>query len=155
MNSKCVLLWLFGISGFAGCHQGWEADYTKLELVTISGRVTLDGQPLANATILFECPDKTFSYGQLDDGGNYTLMFNSEKRGVLPGPKIVRIKTGKAEEEPIAELKEKINRLRPDKKSSIPACYGSRSTLAVIVGNNSRTLNFDLKSDCSVKGPTL
>ena len=38
----------------AGCGGSIEADYSKLDLVDVSGTVTLDGQPLSGATVVFE-----------------------------------------------------------------------------------------------------
>ena len=76
-----------------GCGSSLTPDYGKLDLVNVSGSITLDGQPLPEAIVVFESNDATFSYGRTDDSGNYTLMLNSEKSGVMPGPKIVRIRT--------------------------------------------------------------
>ena len=36
----------------AGCGGSIEADYSKLDLVDVSGTVTLDGQPLSGATVV-------------------------------------------------------------------------------------------------------
>jgi hypothetical protein len=86
MNRVVVLSCLVGLAVNFGCKQGWEADYSQLGLVEVSGRITLDGTPLADSTVIFECPDKTYSFGKTDGQGNYSLMFNTEQSGALPGP---------------------------------------------------------------------
>lgn len=153
MKTQIAILVVLGTS-LLGCRQGWEADYSKLGLVEVSGKVTLDGEPLTKVTVIFECPDKTYSFGQTDDSGNYKLRFDSIKSGALPGPKIVRIKPGI-----VGEGSEEAPSENPDgsvtkSKETIPACYGSNSQLHATVEGSSQTLNFDLKSDCSVKGPS-
>lgn len=94
---------LFTISGLsflalvtaaAGCGSA-GADYSQLELLAVSGRVTLEGQPLAGAVVTFESPDGQFSYGLTDADGNYSLRLDSVKTGATPGPKTVRISTSR------------------------------------------------------------
>jgi hypothetical protein len=94
MKRDVLLGCLLALSVGFGCRQGWEADYSNLGLVEVSGRITLDGTPVTESTVIFECPDKTYSFGTTDAQGNYSLMFNSEQSGALPGPKVVRIQSG-------------------------------------------------------------
>lgn len=53
------------------------------ELAPVSGRITLNGQPIENADIVFQ-PDgpKSPSYGRTDKDGHYELGY---KRGVMGG----------------------------------------------------------------------
>jgi len=44
-----------------GCTDGRRADYSQLQLVEVSGQVSLDGQSLVQATIIFETDDRDFS----------------------------------------------------------------------------------------------
>jgi len=124
----------------AGCAQGRSADYGQLDLVEVSGRITLDGVPLGNARVEFENEDLTTSYGITNRLGEYHLMFNSEQSGCLPGPKIVRIRMNAS----VAELED------PDaiveEGVMIPAAYNSQSKLSANVTPTDRVFNFDLQT---------
>lgn len=77
-----------------GCGGPPSADYSKVDLLSVDGTVTLDGSPLANAVITFENPeDSTFAYALTDASGGYELRFDSVMMGCTPGTKIVRIST--------------------------------------------------------------
>ncbi len=150
-----------GLLLLAGCG-GVQTDYSQLDLKEIRGTITLDGTPLAEAVVRFESPDGSFSYGTTDASGNYTLMLNSEKRGVMPGPKVVRISTtgglGEEAEGEVSELEGGGNALANRSSETVggekvPPCYNRNSKLRVNVERSAK-LQFDLKSDCSVTGPT-
>jgi hypothetical protein len=128
----CVVLALAGCAG---------DPYSELGLVQVSGKVTLDGRPLANAKVAFEGEDKGSSIGITDSAGNYTLNYDSERAGVKPGPKIVRITLADAEVEGggVSEGAEA-------KKESIPARYNTQSELKADVSASKRTFDFELKS---------
>ena len=138
----------------SGCG-GVKTDYSGLELQNVSGVVTLDGLPLADAVIKFEATDGTFSLGQTDASGNYRLMLNSEKSGVMPGPKVVRVTTvgGVGEETAEDGGAEGGAAATAGAQERVPPCYNRQSKLRANV-ERSATMNFDLKSDCSVTSPT-
>jgi hypothetical protein len=131
-----------------GCG-GDKPDYANLNLVDVSGTVTLDGEPLAGAGVFFEAFDQTFSYAETDSSGYYAMRFNSEITGVLPGPKIVRIRStglgfddgGDSEDAPDERVS------AGEKSERVPARYNSASELAVTVSDSRRTFNFELTSD--------
>ncbi|MCA9155807.1 MAG: carboxypeptidase regulatory-like domain-containing protein, partial [Planctomycetales bacterium] len=52
----------------SGCGSA-GADYSKVDLIQVSGTVTLDGQPLPKAVVTFETPDGQFSYAMTDSSG--------------------------------------------------------------------------------------
>lgn len=145
-----------------GCSPTNSIDYGKVELVSVSGTVTLDGSPLAGAVITFDNTEMgTFSFARTDSAGKYALQFDSEKKGVTPGRKVVQISTtrtvlglpgeeGVEEGESSSESGEK----KPKEKDKVPACYNKESKLTVEVTSSSGTINFDLKSDCSTTGAT-
>ena len=118
-----------------GCHRTRQADYSELELVEVSGRVTLDGQPLTHANVLFESEDASSSYGRTDENGDYKLLFNSEKSGCLPGKKIVRITMGPVGDEVDPDA------VGPD---DLPAKYNTESRLSADVSQDRRRFDFDL-----------
>jgi hypothetical protein len=62
------------------------------ELAPVSGRVTLNGQPLAAADVIFQ-PDamKSPSYGRTASDGRYMLAYKRGVLGALVGPHTVRI----------------------------------------------------------------
>ena len=77
-----------------GCGGPPQSDYSKVDLLSVDGTVTLDGSPLANAVITFENPeDSTFAYALTDASGGYQLRFDSVMMGCTPGTKVVRIST--------------------------------------------------------------
>src|SRR4051812_7681337 len=80
---RMVVLFLFL---FAGCGKGGP------QVAPVHGRVTLDGQPLASATIRFQ-PDgpERPSTGGTDSEGRYQLMFKRGEPGAAIGMHTVRI----------------------------------------------------------------
>ncbi|GAB4135380.1 MAG: hypothetical protein Kow0040_20290 [Thermogutta sp.] len=152
---------LLGISLFcavllgSGCNMQPTVDYSKLDLVSGTGTVNLNGQPLPDAVVMFEDPESgTVCVGLTDASGRYQLQVDSRKKGVTAGRKIVRISTatripglnvgfdgeGGGSEEggegatpaPLQEL--------------VPARYNKASTLTVEVTPSQTTYDFDLTS---------
>ncbi len=119
-----------------GCQRGRKPDYGSLGLANASGTVRLDGAPLANAHIVFEDEDGSFSHAVTDAAGRYRMMYSSEQSGVLPGRKTVRITL-----QPIGED-------APADRSGerIHAGYNEESQLTVEVVAGSNTFNFELNS---------
>jgi hypothetical protein len=144
--------WWVGL--VAGCTVYPRADYRSLGLVEVSGIVTLDGQPLVGALVTFESPDRTFCYGTTDGKGRYRLMLNSEKSGVIPGEKRVRIRAAAPRDEADAwdedDPEAGPGAARPEE--AVPECYNRNSQLQVTVTGSDSAFNFDLTSDCSVSG---
>ena len=142
----------------AGCSATNSIDYGKVSLVDVSGTVTLDGQPLAAAVITFEDPSTgNFSFARTDASGQYTLQFDSEKDGVTPGRKVVRLSTtrsilglrGEEGEETGESPSEGSAKPAERKQELVPDCYNTTSKLNVEITTESGTVDFDLKSDCS------
>lgn len=143
-----------------GC-SGDVADYSKVELVSVGGTITLDGNPVEGAVITFESTETgSFSGAMSDSKGRYQLRFDSQKMGVTPGRKRIQIGTarkilgissteeaGESSEEEQGDPAE--TGLIVDNSEKIPACYNHDSNLFVDVTSSSYTVDFDLKSDCS------
>jgi uncharacterized protein (TIGR03067 family) len=64
-----------------------QGDKNDKALVPVEGRVTLDGKPLANATVVFVPVDKggQRATGTTDQDGKYKLTTLGKKAGVRPG----------------------------------------------------------------------
>ena len=129
---------------FSGCQEPAAPDYASLGLAEVSGTILLDGKPLADANVIFESPDKTYSVGRTNGQGKYKMMFNSEKSGVLVGDKIVRIQLGRFPEDAEAEDAPARN-----DDSELPASYNTQSQLKLTVIAGVHTFDFDLNSDGS------
>ncbi len=81
-----------------GCGSGGD-------LATVQGTVTVDGTPLANASVEFQPQGDggSPSYGTTDSEGNFELMFTFSKAGATPGKHTVRVTPGVDEDDEDAE----------------------------------------------------
>ena len=139
MNQKTYVLYraatvtlLLSVIIFSGCTRrnkkpNFERD---LQLGKATGVVTLDGQPLPGASVVFERMEGTprrRSTGITDEDGRYRMAYSRGGMGVLPGNSIVRIRASaptNGEEEAERE---------PSSRDQIPAKYNSRSKVVVTV----------------------
>ena len=154
MRSRTLGCWVaLSLAIASGCESKPATDYGKLGLVSVSGRVTLDGEPLAKAVITFDdVQDGTFSFGQTDSGGQYKLRFDSDMPGVKPGRKIVRISTSRkilglnsSESGGEGGSDERVEKPEPAKEL-VPGRYNRKSGLTADVGPSNRTFHFELSS---------
>jgi hypothetical protein len=107
------------------------------ELAAVRGKVTLDGQALPNAFVVYAPTTKgTTSYGRTDAGGNYEMMFTDYQKGAWIGENSVRISTGDVGSGGASGPKERV-----------PIVYNQETTLVADVKQGSNTFNFDLKSN--------
>ncbi len=117
----CVLL--------SGCGSG---------LVDVRGRVTLDGQPLADATVVFTGDGQPMATGQTDAQGRYRLR-TGDQPGIAAGTYRVTVSAYRTlpaadgSDEPIPELR-------------TPARYNNAATsgLTAEVGSGQDEFNFEL-----------
>lgn len=144
----CYLLLAAGCGGVAP-----TPNYGKVTLLTVSGSVTLDGQPLPNAVVTFDAEDGQFSYGLTDSNGRFSLQFDSVKSGVTPGKKTVRISTTRkilglnTEEEggiEEASVEGQSTKQHTSAKELVPTRYNKKSELSVEVGPEKTTFEFPL-----------
>jgi len=125
------------VAALAGC--GDRAGYDKLNLVEVTGKVTLDGSPLVGARVRFEGADGAGADATTDASGSYRLMYDSEHPGCTPGSKTVRITTADANVEgadPDA----------PTTGEKVTATYNRESTLKADVSASDKSFDFALKS---------
>lgn len=142
----------------AGCDSKPSSNYGSLGLVSVGGRITLDGQPLAKAVVSFDDADGTFSFAQTDSSGYYRLKFDSEMLGCKPGKKTVRISTTRkilglnsSEEGGETSSDEQAAKTEPPKEL-VPAKYYKKSELTADVTASNRSFNFELTSSASSGG---
>lgn len=76
-----TLLFLIVLVGLVGCGDGYP------KRVPVSGTVTFEGKPLANANITFltSVEDGMSASGKTDDAGKYTLTSYTPDDGAIPG----------------------------------------------------------------------
>jgi len=100
--SPAALKWasLFSLI-LTGCSSG-PGDMPKIAPVT--GVVTIDGQPLPEAEILFQPASGRASTGLTDENGKYTLMFNRDASGAKIGPHDVSIITYKQFDQSLSKM---------------------------------------------------
>lgn len=122
----------------SGCSQD---GYAELGLVPVSGTVALDGQPLANAKVVFESDDKRTAIGTTDSAGKYSLMYDSQTPGTTPGPKTVRITLADVEVEGGGTAEG-----AAAAKESIPPRYNKQSELKADVAAGKTQFDFQLTS---------
>lgn len=98
----------------------------------VHGRVTLDGEPLAGATVEFSPEGGSPAYGVTDQDGKYQLLFSSEQQGAPIGTNRVRITS--------------FNEAEPRIKERVPLKYNRKSELTRDVGRGQQEFNFDLST---------
>lgn len=116
-------------------------------LGAVSGRVTLDGQPLANAVVKFQPADAegTYSAGRTDENGYYQLRFTRDRNGALVGSHRVSVSTAA----PDAEDDHGNPRPVPER---IPVQYNVESTLVHEVEAGSNDIDLDLSGVGRIAG---
>lgn len=138
--------WLVMSLLLVGCSGRDALDYSGVELTDVTGRVTLDGDPLAGAVITFEDDQKRTSIGQTDDHGHYRLRFDHARFGCRPGHKTVRITTAKSlnegdDPDGVTDAGPSVN------KERLPARYNMQSELTAEVSATNAKHNFPLTSN--------
>jgi hypothetical protein len=107
----------------------------------VEGTVTMDGQPLPKATVVFIQGQGRPAGGITDDRGRYVLNYAQGRQGAVPGLSRVRITTAQGPSEtadgiPVPAVAERI-----------PSQFNSESTLQFeVVAGELNLANFDLLS---------
>ncbi|MCR9115571.1 MAG: DUF4198 domain-containing protein [bacterium] len=104
----------------------------------VSGTVTLDGEPLPEATVEFQPDVGSPSFGRTDANGKYVLKYTANKHGAEIGSHTVNISTFyiKSEGEKRIPMPEKV-----------PAKYSNNEKLIREVTAGSQVIDFDLTTD--------
>jgi hypothetical protein len=123
--------WMVALAVFVGCSTR-PAD--QPEIAPVAGRVTMDGQPLAGVSVVFESERGVLSFGNTDADGRYKLSYIRSANGAGLGKNTVRISTPT------------MGPTSPLHKDSIPAIYNTQSTLAADVAKGRNVFDFALES---------
>lgn len=111
------------------------------EIAYVAGRVTMDGKPLANATVVFIPENGRPAGARTDADGKYVLNFTEGRRGAIPGKNSIRIMTVREASQ------DKDGKAIPGSKETIPNRYNSASELSFTVEPKKKNVaNFDLQS---------
>ncbi len=132
---------LFAAICLAGCSRPAHIP----ELGEVAGQVTLDGQPLANATVTFAPPKGRPSLGTTDADGRFLLTFIGDFMGAMVGPHTVRISTEQYIEKP--------DGMTEYVKETLPPWYNAASELTAEVRPGLNEFVFDLSSAKRKKTP--
>ena len=154
-----------------GCSGG-----SDVELGKVTGLVTMNGEPLADAIVVFKPAEGNPSTGRTDSNGNYDLTYLGNSPGAIVGKHSVRITTGQPLGEmagvnadtdfasmdsadtidistPPAESEADVTmrRARPKPKKTgkevIPARYNTKTELQADVTDGDNVIDFDLSID--------
>jgi hypothetical protein len=121
----------------AGCSSG-----DQIKLVPVEGVVTLDGEPLADAFVIFQSDRGRPSVGTTGSDGRYRLQYTKETPGALPGRHQVTISTHIDPDSDTDDAERQAGR-----RERIPARYNSQTTLeAVVDAKGSEPADFHLES---------
>jgi hypothetical protein len=111
------------------------------EIASVSGRVTMDGKPLANATVVFIPENGRPAGATTDSDGRYVLNFAQGRRGAIPGKNMIRVTT---QRDPTPG---EDGKAIPGSKETIPAKYNAATELTFDVQPKKKNVaNFDLTS---------
>ncbi len=128
-----------------GCGGGNTAD--------VSGTVTMDGEPLEGAIVMF-MPESTGGSGGrpasavTDAEGNYELVYGRGATGAVPGTYQVSIRTYRSPNEDAETPEEKAGR-----DETVPARYNADTELVETVEADGGVIDFELSSEGEIKLP--
>lgn len=106
----------------------------KPNVASVTGVVTLDGKPVARATVGFQPRTGRPAYGGTDEHGHYRLFYDFRSAGAVVGTCDVTITTAHEDEE---------GRRQPER---IPKKYFKPGALVVEVEPKANVFDFDLTS---------
>jgi len=131
------------VAVFGGCTKQVA---TREGFTDVTGTVTLDGQPLKNAQLIFET-EKGISYARTDAAGRYQAEYSRSLAGVGKGKATVRISTKVSfPDEDVSKLKRDPRTGDLEKEELVPPKYNAKSELAVEIKEGGGPYDFQLTS---------
>lgn len=146
IHSVVLCICALFLSPLAGCGGGVVKKGPAL--VPVDGTVTLDGKPLAEASVMFGAGS---AFGQTDATGHYELKAQGAKKGCPVGDyKVVVEKWVKADGS-VYQSAEGISPMDAGAKQTIPPQYSDmeKTELKAKVTESGGKFNFELKSGAS------
>ncbi|TWT31597.1 carboxypeptidase-like regulatory domain-containing protein [Blastopirellula retiformator] len=140
-TSHPIGYWL--IVGLLAFSFGCSGDSIDPEYKPVTGTVTLDGQPLANAQVSF-VPFEAGSSGAgfTDQDGVYRLYYAARR----PGAKMGENKVFITKEKPLTSKRGEFSRMSESDLELLPARYNRRTELTANVTDQTNVIDFELKS---------
>ena len=92
-RSRYICLLVAALATFVGCDKGPA-------VAPVTGTVTQDGEPLANAEIHFQPDYGAPSYAHTDSQGQYEIKYQLDKKGALLGHHYVSVRTAGEKTDP-------------------------------------------------------
>jgi hypothetical protein len=103
------------------------------EFGNVSGKVTLDGEPLVGGTVQFQPDGGSPAIGVTDEQGRYELKWSSDQGGAPVGKHKVRITS--------------FDESKPRIKERVPVKFNRQTELIREVTGKAQTHDFELKSN--------
>ena len=114
-----------------GCSAGEDDEWTKNRPATYQARgtVTIDGNPLSDATVVFKPADSdgNTAVGRTDADGRFVLQTFENKDGAVAGKHLVTVTKVETTKPPAGANLDEINFVA-EEKSVIPELYGNPTT---------------------------
>lgn len=124
-----------------------SAGCTASPFVSVTGCITLDGQPVKDAYVTFTPSVEsaaTIAYGKTNAEGIYELSLTDAQKGLLPGKFRAEISTADVTYDPVTNAPVAI----PER---IPAKYNRQTTLTDLVVPPGKPSKFDFKLESGGK----
>ena len=111
-------------------------------LQEVTGRITLDGKPLADATVTYISDDerREFFLARTDAEGRYRLQPDGSRSGALAGRYVVRVTT-------FRQADDRVDPPIPGVAERVPERYNLASELRAEVGPGVNQRSFDLVAE--------
>ena len=143
MRSVLFCSFVLSLLTFAGCAKNGP------EVVSISGKVTREGNPYPNVFLNFEPEKGRPSWAQVDAEGKYTVKYDNTQDGAVTGKHKVWIsyRAKDPREEMIEKGFVKGKSSRPKDMGSVLTKFGDRETTPLIIEITKPESNLEIKLD--------